>query len=56
VAFLNGKRFAGNPRDVPLTGQADIQLDVGSPVVPFKPLTFKVIGLCSTSCSAIPGT
>lgn len=54
VAYLNGTRFAGNPRNVPLLSQAVIQLDVGSPVVPFKPLNFKVIGLCSTSCSAIP--
>jgi hypothetical protein len=54
VAFLNGKRFAGNPRDIPLMSQAVIQLDVGSPVVAFRPLKFKVIGLCSSSCSAIP--
>lgn len=54
VAFVNGSRFAGNPRDVPLTSQAVIQLDVGSPVVAFKPLTFHVIGLCSTVCSALP--
>jgi hypothetical protein len=56
VAFFNGKRFTGNPRDIPLQSQADIQLDVGTPVVPFKPLTFKVTGLCSTSCSTIPGS
>ena len=56
VAFLDGKRFTGNPRDIPLAAQAVIQLDVGTPVVAFKPLTFKVIGLCSTSCSALPGS
>jgi len=56
VAFVNGKRFTGNPRDIPLTAQAVIQLDVGTPVVPFKPLNFKVIGLCSSSCSAIPNS
>ncbi len=54
VAFVNGQRYAGSPRDIPLMSQADIQLDVGSPVVAFKPLNFKVIGLCSTSCSPIP--
>lgn len=46
VAFVNGKRFAGNPRDVPLLPHAVIQLDVGSPVVPFHPVSFKVKGLC----------
>jgi hypothetical protein len=46
VAFVNGKRFAGDPRGIPLLSQAVIQLDVGSPVVPFRPLQFHVIGLC----------
>jgi hypothetical protein len=57
VAFENGKRFVGNPRDIPLASQAVIQLDVGNPVVKFKPMNFKVVGgLCSTSCSALPGS
>ncbi|MDA8046860.1 MAG: hypothetical protein M0Z30_16740 [Actinomycetota bacterium] len=56
VAFENGQRFQGNPRDIPLDSQAVIQLDVGGPVVSFQPMTFKVIGLCSTSCSALPGS
>lgn len=56
VAFLNGQRFAGDPRDIPLDAQAAIQLDVGTPVVPFKPITFHVIGLCSTNCTALPGS
>jgi hypothetical protein len=56
VAFENGRRFTGNPRDLPLDAQAVIQLDVGNPVVAFKPMTFKVVGLCSTSCSALPGS
>jgi hypothetical protein len=55
VAFENGKRFTGNPRDIPLLSQAVIQLDVGKPV-PFKPMTFKVTGQCSTSCSALPSS
>jgi hypothetical protein len=54
VAFENGERFAGNPRDIPLLTQAVVQLDVGNPVVAFKPMTFHVIGLCSLSCSATP--
>jgi hypothetical protein len=56
VAFENGKVFTGNPRDIPLLPQAVIQLDVGEPVVPFKPMTFKVTGECSTSCSALPSS
>jgi hypothetical protein len=47
VAFVNGKRFVGNPRDIPLLNQADIQLDVGNPAVPFKPFKFNVTGQCS---------
>jgi hypothetical protein len=53
VAFENGQRFVGNPRDIPLLPQAVIQLDVGKPLVPFKPMTFKVTGQCSTSCSSL---
>jgi hypothetical protein len=56
VAFLNGRRFTGDPRDIPLEAQGVIQLDVGTPVVPFKPISFHVIGLCSTSCTALPGS
>jgi hypothetical protein len=56
VAFVDGQRFSGSPRDIPLDSQAVIQLDVGTPVVSFKPMSFKVIGLCSTSCSALPGS
>jgi hypothetical protein len=55
VAFENGQRFVGNPRNIPLTAQAVIQLDVGTPEVAFKPMKFAVVGgLCSTSCSAPP--
>lgn len=46
VAFENGKRFSGNPRDIPLLPQAVVQLEVGNPVVAFRPLQFKVNGLC----------
>lgn len=52
TAFVNGKVWTASPRDIPLASQSVIQLDVGTPVVPFKPMTFKVTGLCSTSCSA----
>lgn len=33
TAFYNGKRFEGDPRNVPLDAHAQIQLDVGHPVV-----------------------
>jgi hypothetical protein len=46
VAFVNGKRFRGNPHELPLMPHAVVQLDVGQPVVPFMPLQFHVNGLC----------
>jgi hypothetical protein len=54
TAFENGKQFA-DPRAIPLLSQAVIQLDVGQPVVPFQPASFRVIGLCGgavRNCSA----
>jgi hypothetical protein len=39
TAYVNGQLFTGNPRDIPLTAHAVIQLDVGSSVAP-KPYTF----------------
>jgi hypothetical protein len=32
-AFLDGKAFAGNPRDIPITAHAQITLEVGAPTV-----------------------
>lgn len=49
VAFENGKRFIGNPRDIPLTDKAVVQLDVGTPVVAFHKMHFKVTGLCASN-------
>jgi hypothetical protein len=51
VAFVNGQRFAGDPRNIPLTNLEVIQLDVGTPVVPYQPMHFTVTGSCSTSCA-----
>jgi hypothetical protein len=34
TAYVNGRRFTGNPRDIPLMAHAEIQLDVGSDVAP----------------------
>lgn len=48
VAFENGRRFAGNPRDIPLLRHAVIQLDVGRPVVVFRPVHFAVTELCAS--------
>lgn len=39
TAFLNGKRFSGDPRSIKLAPHALIQLDVGK-VVPPQPFTF----------------
>jgi hypothetical protein len=39
IAYVNGQRYTGDPRDIPLTAHAVIQLDVGSDVSP-KPYTF----------------
>jgi len=33
VALYNGKQFLGNPRDIPLNAQANIQLEIGKPLV-----------------------
>lgn len=33
VAFFDGKTWPGNPRDIPLDAHAQIQLDVGRPLV-----------------------
>jgi hypothetical protein len=33
TAFYNGQPFTGNPREIPLTAHAQIQLDVGKPLV-----------------------
>lgn len=56
TAFLDGKRFDGDPRDIPLTESGVIQLDVGTPVVPFEPVEFEVQNVCgdgTLSCSPL---
>jgi hypothetical protein len=40
TAFIDGKRWTGSPASIPLGPHAAIQLDVGSPVVPFQPVSF----------------
>lgn len=33
IAFYDGKVYQGNPRDIPLADKAQIQLDVGTPLI-----------------------
>jgi hypothetical protein len=33
TAFFDGRRYVGSPRDIPLSARAQIQLDVGHPLV-----------------------
>jgi len=40
VALYNGKVYQGDPRDIPLTAHAQIQLDVGSPLIAPQPVSF----------------
>ena len=40
VALYDGKVYRGNPRDIPLTRHAEIQLDVGTPLIAPQPVTF----------------
>jgi hypothetical protein len=40
VAIYNGQVFKGDPRDIPLTAHAQIQLEVGTPLVAPERVTF----------------
>jgi hypothetical protein len=54
VVFENGTRLTGDPRLTPLVDQSDIQIDLGTPVVPFQSFKYKVTGGCgegTLSCS-----
>jgi hypothetical protein len=33
TAFFDGRRYLGNPRHIPLTTHAQIQLEIGRPLV-----------------------
>jgi hypothetical protein len=39
IAYVNGQRYTGDPRGIPLTAHAVIQLNVGSDLAP-RPYTF----------------
>lgn len=54
VVFENGKKLVGDPRLTPLLPHGDIQIDVGTPLVPYHAFTYKVTGGCgegTNSCS-----
>jgi hypothetical protein len=40
VALYNGQVYQGNPRDIPLTAHAQIQLEIGTPLIAPQPVTF----------------
>jgi len=40
TAWINGKSYTGNPRDIPLTAHNVIQLDLGTPTPAFANFTF----------------
>jgi hypothetical protein len=45
TAFVDGRRWAGSPRAIPLRPHAVIQLDVGSPPVKFQSFSWAGLGL-----------
>ena len=45
IVLYNGKVFEGNPRDVPLTAHAQIQLEVGTPLVAPESISWAGTGL-----------
>jgi hypothetical protein len=45
TAFLNGKPWTKNVRDIPLAAHYQVQLDVGTPAVPFQKVSFGTSGL-----------
>ena len=40
VALYNGQVYQGNPRDIPLIAHAQIQLEIGTPLIAPQPVTF----------------
>jgi len=45
TVLVKGKVFTGNPRDVPLTKHAEIQLEVGTPLVAPESISWASTGL-----------
>jgi hypothetical protein len=40
TAFVDGRQYLGSPRDIPLAAHAQIQLDVGRPLVAPESIVF----------------
>ncbi len=40
VALYNGQVYQGNPRNIPLDAHAQIQLEIGTPLIAPQPVTF----------------
>jgi len=40
TAFFDGRHYLGNPRDIPLLAHAQLQLDVGRPLVAPESIAF----------------
>ncbi|HTS99185.1 MAG TPA: hypothetical protein VMI33_21470 [Streptosporangiaceae bacterium] len=40
TALYNGQAYRGSPRDIPLTAHAQIQLEVGTPLVAPESITW----------------
>jgi hypothetical protein len=45
TAYFKGKRWTKSPRDIPLLPHGVIQLDVGTPIVPYQSVSFGNDGL-----------
>jgi hypothetical protein len=45
TAWVDGRRWTGSPRTIPLKPHADIQLDVGAPKPPFQPVSWAATNL-----------
>jgi hypothetical protein len=45
TAFYNGALYRGNPRNIPLNAHAQIQLDVGTPLIAPETISFAGTGL-----------
>jgi len=45
TAYINGRKWAKSPRDIPLVPHAAVQLDVGKPIVPFHGISWAGTGL-----------
>jgi hypothetical protein len=45
IAYVNGKPWRGDPRLIPLKPHAVVQLDVGQPAAPFRPMSWSGLPL-----------